>query len=407
MRLVAFLLSLALLFFCQPTVVLQYSTGGELSQYERDNLKLFEERYPHIKIRPVKLPVFSMSQHDSYVTYLSAGEGSVDVFAIDVIWLAEFAQSGFIAPLDAYFNTKEREIYLPRLLSAGIYQEKLYGIPGVADIGLLYVNQKLLEKKKIKIKQKASWEFYLGLKLKDIYPLALQAGPSESLICNLLEFFPAEVELLDDLGQSLQQQKKEWLFALKWLQKAVEVSHKRALNHSEKESSADFLAQKSLFLRNWPYFLGELRQAGMKINEDFLLLPLPEKPTIGGWYLVVNENSPHKEEAALFLKFMTGQEIQMRNFTQRYARGEPVGLPSLSEIYENKELQKEFPELIAVQQSLEKARARFITPRYYEYSRILLRQIRSFLMGKEKAEIILDKLKDEIEKRSYSSWENL
>ncbi len=384
-----------MLFFssCQRTVILQFSTGGELQQHEKEIIREFEEKNPHIKIRPVKLPAFSMSQHDSYVTYLSGGEGSVDVFAIDVIWLAEFAESGWIAPLDEYFNPTERDIYLPMLLKAGIYNNKLYGIPGVADIGLLYLNTKLLAGWPDKEPAASSWEAIFSVRTPSrSYPLALQAAASESLICNLLEFFPAEVDLKDDLLESLTTQQTAWLAALERYKKAVLLTKGLALSQAENESGRLFLENKAVFLRNWPYFLGLLREQKKKLNEDFRIYPLPERPTIGGWYLVINRNSPYKEEAALFLKYITGEEVQRRNLTERYARGESAGLPSATALYRDTKLQQDFPELKMILLSLEKARARFISPDYYEHSRLLVREVHSYLKSRHSAAETIKKI---------------
>lgn len=372
---------------CHRTVVLQYSTGGELGEQEAQWLRHFELLNPAIRIRPVKLPAFSMSQHDSYVTYLSSGEESVDVFAIDVIWLAEFAESGFIAPLDAYIAPQESSIYLPSLLKAGIHRDRLYGIPGAADIGLLYRNLRLAKAEGLLSRGTPSMANLLYLPARpQRLPFAFQAAFSESLICNLLEFFDATVELSPDLAESLQKDRIAWLEALARMARAVQATQNRALRMAEPESAELFLNGRALFLRNWPYFLTMLRQKNWRYGEDFDVLPLPERSTIGGWYLVVNAGSPHKKEAAEFIRFMTGEEVQRTNLTAHYEKGQSPGLPSLRALYQDAELQQRFPELKVVEQALKNARARFITPDYYEQSRILLEEIHAFLRKKQSAE---------------------
>lgn len=386
----------SLVWACHRTVVLQYSTGGELGEQEAQWLRHFELLNPSIRIRPVKLPALSMSQHDSYVTYLSSGEESVDVFAIDVIWLAEFAESGFIAPLDEYLDSHDSGIYLPSLLKAGVHRDRLYGIPGAADIGLLYRNLRLAKKEGLSEMGTPRMErlLYLPSRPQRI-SFALQAAFSESLICNLLEFFDATVELSADLVESLQKDRAAWLEALSRIERAVQGTQNLALRMAEPESAELFLNGRALFLRNWPYFLTVLRQKNWRYGEDFDVLPLPERSTIGGWYLVVNAGSPHKKEAAEFIRFMTSEEVQRTNLTAHYEKGQSPGLPSLRALYQNAELRQRFPELKVVEQALKNARARFITPDYYEQSRILLEELHAFLRKKQSAEKALA----QIEKR--------
>ncbi|MCX7632117.1 MAG: extracellular solute-binding protein [Turneriella sp.] len=378
---------------CLRTTVLQFSTGGELSENEAAWLRRFEEQHPTIRIRPVKLPAFSMSQHDSYVTYLSSGGESVDVFAIDVIWLAEFAESGFIAALDPYFTKEERDIYLPSLLEAGIYRGQLYGIPGVADIGLLYRNLRLLREKKLpKERSVRMAEILRG----GVGHFVFQAAFSESLMCNLLEFFDAAVELSSDLRESLRQERTAWLEALARMKQAVAATRNTVLRMAEPESGELFLQKKAIYLRNWPYFLALLRQRNWRYGEDFDVVPLPERATIGGWYLVANASSPYKKEAAQFIRFMAGEEVQRTNLTQHYEKGKSPGLPSVRSLYQSAELRARFPELEVAERALKNARARFISPNYYEHSRIVLREVYAFLQNRQSAEKALARIEKQL-----------
>jgi len=381
---------------CQTRVVLKFSSGGELNPQERRNLDIFMQRNPDIEVRPVKLPALSMSQHDSYVTYLSSGEETVDVFAIDVIWLAEFAASGWIYPLDAFFSPEDRAVFLPALLQAGFYAEKLYGIPGNADTGMVYANLRLLRKFQYPLPETFDWKQIPKSAGAPTIPVAFQATQSESLICNLLEFFPQNVELNADWLTSLTEQKDLWRGALTLMRAAVLAARGQPLQMDEGLSAQAFLNDHALYLRNWPYVMGLLHRAGKKSGRDFAVVPMATRPTIGGWYLVVNANSPHKEKAARLVKFLTSEEVQLATLDNNYRNNEPLAFPSARRAYSDPEWQKKIPELRAIERNLANARARFISPDYYAQSRAVIPEIHAYLAGKQTLETALSRMQEKI-----------
>src|SRR5690606_28276160 len=68
----------------------------------------YEARHPGVRVRTETLPSSSDEQHLYYVINLRAGARDFDVFALDVIWVAEFARAGWLADLTALLSAAEQ-----------------------------------------------------------------------------------------------------------------------------------------------------------------------------------------------------------------------------------------------------------------------------------------------------------
>ncbi len=78
---------------------------------------------------------------------MQQGTGRYDVFAVDVMWLAEYAAAGFLDPLMQYVKNPDLtpadydiDDFLPRVISGtGVYNETLYTIPiGAGPVGTTF-----------------------------------------------------------------------------------------------------------------------------------------------------------------------------------------------------------------------------------------------------------------------------
>ncbi|MEV6108485.1 extracellular solute-binding protein [Streptomyces sp. NPDC051940] len=116
---------------------------------------------------------------------LQSGSGP-DVFGIDGIWVGEFAQAGYIAPLDnvakgvdGWDGWKQIPDSVQQLAS---FDGKRYGIPNGTDGRVLYYNKELFKQAGLPADwQPTSWDEVLqaGEKLKsvkDVTPIQLDAG---------------------------------------------------------------------------------------------------------------------------------------------------------------------------------------------------------------------------------------
>ncbi|MBI4561991.1 MAG: extracellular solute-binding protein [Candidatus Rokubacteria bacterium] len=109
---------------------------------ENGLLKEFETA-TGIRVEQRIMPASSDLQHQQYVTWLAGRDRSVDVYLIDVIWVAEFASAGWILALDDRLPPAGRSDFLSAPLASAIYQGRLYAVPRFTESGLLYYRKDL------------------------------------------------------------------------------------------------------------------------------------------------------------------------------------------------------------------------------------------------------------------------
>lgn len=104
----------------------------------------FEEKYG-IDVIVDEVP-FDQYRQKSLVE-MQQGTGSYDFYAVDVMWLAEYAAAGFLEPLMPYVRNPDLtedgyniDDFLPRALSgAGVFNDTLFAIPiGAAPVGTTF-----------------------------------------------------------------------------------------------------------------------------------------------------------------------------------------------------------------------------------------------------------------------------
>lgn len=104
----------------------------------------FEEKYG-IKLNVDQVPFDSYRQKS--LVEMQQGTGRYDIFAIDVMWLAEYASAGFLEPMMKYVKNPDLteegydiDDFLPRNISgAGVYNETLYCLPiGAGPVGVTH-----------------------------------------------------------------------------------------------------------------------------------------------------------------------------------------------------------------------------------------------------------------------------
>lgn len=118
---------------------------------------------------------------------LSTG-GGADIVSLDGIWFGEFAEAGYIAPLEDTVGKEPVEGWSgwgqikPAVQELTSYKDKLYGIPDGTDGRIIYFNKSLFKQAGLPTDwQPKSWEDILSAaeKLKSISgvtPLQLNAG---------------------------------------------------------------------------------------------------------------------------------------------------------------------------------------------------------------------------------------
>jgi multiple sugar transport system substrate-binding protein len=128
--------------------------------------------------------------------------GGADVIAVDGIWVGEFAQAGYIKPLDQIagktVDSWDGWAVIPKAVQANMsFQGKRYGVPSGTDGRILYFNKSLFQQAGLPTKwQPRSWADILATgrklqaKLPGVTPLQINAGTAMGEATTAQGFLP-------------------------------------------------------------------------------------------------------------------------------------------------------------------------------------------------------------------------
>ncbi len=342
------------------------------SRAEVELLAEFEAAHPGIRVRQREMPASSDVQHQQFVTWLVAKDPSVDVYLIDVIWVAEFAAAGWIQSLDESLPAGRRAEFIPSVLHALTSRGRLFALPRFTENGLLYYRRDLVPE------PPAAWDALVALAKRhqrpDLAGFVFQGLQYEGLTVNFLEHLWARGgTLLDDRGRPAFHG-EAGVAALSFL---VDLIHRQRISppgvttYMERESLQEFLEGRALFHRNWAYAWGQVQREDSKVRDRAGVVALPGAGghpgagALGGWNLAVSRFTRHPREAWQLVDWLTSREAQRRK-----ALGEGR-IPTLASLYEDPDILRAHPQFAILRQALPQARPRPIDPYYPRVSGIL------------------------------------
>lgn len=356
----------------------------------QDLLHQFEAAHPTIRVRSEPLPSSTDQQHQIYAINLEGGAGGIDVLAMDVIWIAEFARAGWIRPLDDLFEPRQRAEFFPNALEAATYGGTVWAVPWYIDAGVLYYRKDLL--KKYGRRPPPTWGELVetgrivlkGEQEPRLYGFIWQGRQYEGLICNALEFIRSnggDVLRPDGWTELTNPATVEAVAFMRDLIHTHAVSPPLVTMADEETSRHLFAGGRALFTRNWPYAWSLFEQEGSPVRGKVGVGPLPGfgnragVSTLGGWHLGIAHDSRHPGAAWKLIEFLTSPEAQ-----KMMARR--VGIaPTRTSVYRDPEVVAAQPILPVLQPILASARPRPVTPFYPMVSQILQSEFSAVLAG--------------------------
>ena len=342
------------------------------SAAEAELLAEFEAAHPGVRVRQREMPASSDVQHQQFVTWLVAGDPSVDVYLIDVIWIAEFAAAGWILPLDEHLAPARRAEFFPSLLRAMTYRGRVFALPRFTENGLLYYRKNLMPD------PPGTWDELVALAKAHQRPglsgFVFQGLQYEGLTVNFLEHLWARGGDLFDAAGRPTFHGEAGVAALTFL---VDLIHAHRISplgvttYMERESLQEFLEGRALFHRNWAYAWSQVQRQDSKVRGQVGVVPLPRAGpgpsagALGGWNLAVSRFTRHPQEAWQLVDWLTSREAQRAK-----ALGEGR-LPTLPALYDDPALGSANPHFAALKGALPVARPRPVSPFYPRVSGIL------------------------------------
>ncbi|WP_228992942.1 extracellular solute-binding protein [Streptomyces sp. DH8] len=103
----------------------------------------FEKQHPKVDVKYVNVP-FGEAQN-KFKNAAQAGDGAPDVIRSEVAWTPDFANLGYLAPLDGTAALKNQDDFLKQAVASTRYDGKTYAVPQVIDSMGVFYNKKMFK----------------------------------------------------------------------------------------------------------------------------------------------------------------------------------------------------------------------------------------------------------------------
>ena len=313
-----------------------------------------------------QLPAAADGQRQQLVRRLAAHDTSIDIMGLDVTWEAEFAQAGWAEPWTGANKAKAENGTLQPALQTAIWKGKLYAVPDNSNTQLLWYRSDLVPK------PPTTWAQMLA----DSAKLAKEGKP------HYIEIQGAQYEgatvwfntMVASAGGTILNPDATKVTLGAPAVKALTIMHDLATSPAadpsldvqmENQNRLAMEGGTAAFELNYPFVYPAMKLDNPKLFKSFKWALYPEvipgqpaKVTIGGTDLAVSAYSQHKAlafQAALCLRDSQNQII-----------GANVGgvPPTITSLYNNPKLFKDYPFHADILSALEHASVRPKSPVY-------------------------------------------
>jgi multiple sugar transport system substrate-binding protein len=384
------------------TITFSFDQGiGKPAQKIVDEYNASQSKY---KVKTNILPQDANVVHDDFVNKLASGDKSVDVMALDVVYVSEFASAGWLTDLTPYIDKSAQSKFLPGTIDAATYQKKLVAAPWFTNASALFYRKDVLDQ--LGIKPPTTYQGWMDLesKVKGVngvqYLADFQAAQNESLVCNWVEYVANNGgTVLDEKGKPVVNSANN-VEATQTMLDLVKKAPTGVTTYAEPESEQVFLDGKALFLRDWSGFWSQAQKDGSKVKDKVGVTTLPIGPkgtdphsTLGGLDLIINKSidDQHKAAAVDFIKYLTSEKTQKE---MNLIAAQP---PVIQSVYKDPEVLKVNPFYKDFFNIIMNGKARPMSPKYAKVSDSIQRNVHSALTGQVPVKIALDKAQSEIE----------
>lgn len=369
----------------QTEIEVWYHSGrGAEREVTQDQVERFNEMQDEVQVKLVELPEGSYNEQ---VQSASVAGDLPDVLDLDGPYVANYAWSGFLHPLEDFMSEEMKEDFLPSIMSQGTYNDHVYAL-GAFDSGLsFWGNKKYLEAVDARIPTSVedAWTYDEFMQivedlqdLEDVkYALDFKMfDVGEWYTYGFSPFFQAfGADLIDREAKQAEGtlNGEKAIEAGEWFKSLFENGYA----NENPPGDTEFINEEAAlsWTGHWNY--NPYKEA---LGDDLVLLPAPEfekqATGMGSWAWSITNNSENPEAAWKFLEFVLDPEniVQMTD-----ANG---AVPARSSAVELSEPYKEGGDLDLFVEQLETiAVPRPVTPAYPVITDAFTTAVENFVSG--------------------------
>ena len=365
----------------------------------------FNESQDAIEVQSYHLPQDANNLHDDFVNKLVSQDTSIDVMALDVVYIAEFASAGWLEPLDDVYSEDDLSIYLDGTVSGAKYDGALYAAPWFTNASALFHRTDVLEEMGITEVPTTyqGWKEIYDQLPEDSgieYAFCYQGSQSEAMVCNWVEFLASfNASVLDEEGNPVCNS-EEAIAATQMMADLIGTyAPEGTTTYSETEAQQVFQEGKALTCRTWSgtwNTFNNPEESDVAGNVGMTVLPVNAEgdtahSCLGGLDLAVNTyiSDEQKEAAKTFIKWMTTEEEE-KAFC--LSSSQP---PTVKAVYSDADVLEAIPFYTDFYSIIESGKGRPSSPDYALLSDAIQRNVHAALTGESSVEDALNALQDE------------
>ncbi|KHF43934.1 ABC transporter substrate-binding protein [Saccharomonospora viridis] len=335
-----------------------------------------------------KLPRDADGQREQMVRRLAAGDTSMDVLGLDVTWVPEFAEAGWIEEWTGENKAEAERDVLPGPLKTAQWDGKLYAAPKNTNVQLLWYDDRITPE------PPRTWEEMMETSRR----LREQGKPHE------IVFTGAQYEglvvvynsITESAGGRILSEDGESVIVDEGAVRALEILREVSssgltdpslTNQREDEVRLTFQQGNAAFQLNWPFVYASYASEKPDELQHMKWAPYPGvgdadsgRSTIGGYDLAVSatsRNKPEAFEAALCLRSAENQKFSALmdgvppTIESVYDDTTPLDPSKPADPEDNPTMEMKYPMKDAIRDELKDAAVRPLTPAYQNLSIVM------------------------------------
>jgi trehalose/maltose transport system substrate-binding protein len=283
---------------------------------EREYIRAFT-RETGIVVRIIPGRESDVDQLEAYRHWFSEQSPEPDVLRLDVIWPGLFADD--LMDLKSLLG-EQAGLYPAELIRSGTVHGRLVSLPLVNDVGLLYYRSDLLAEygfagppRTWAELERMAKSIQAGERRKGnaaFWGYVWEGAAYEGLTCNAMEWQGVEGggRIIDEDGTIVVNNpaaEEAWERAGWWV---GSISPPAVVEYTEDDATNMFDAGNAAFMRNWSYS----QSVDLPSRNRKRVTTLPRGGVIGGDKVGISRYSRHPQEAAAYIRFITGRPMQLK-----------------------------------------------------------------------------------------------
>jgi multiple sugar transport system substrate-binding protein len=350
--------------------------------------KCTEEAEGEYRIEVAVLPTDADGQREQLVRRLAANDSSIDIMSLDVVFVPEFAEAGFLRPFDEEAADEVTSDVLDGPLETVEWDDRVVAAPFWANTQLLWYRRSVAEEAGIDPENEpVTWDEVIDAAEQTDTTVAVTGSRYEGYMVwinalvmsaggEVLRDPEAGADAVPELDSDAGRTAADIIRRL-----ARTVADPQLSTAIEEDARGAFQGERGGFMLNWPYTYGAARTAvedgslDQSTFDDIAWARFPRVdgdaesvPPLGGIDLGVGAFSDHPDEAVQAVQCITSVESQTEYMLSEGNSG------ARAAVYDDPEVRESFPMADLIRDSIDTAGARPRTAYYTDVSAATVRE---------------------------------